>query len=114
MQSAPSQPPSSDLSTASPTAAGAAAVSVACAHVVLAQLFMDSGDAHSATKHLISHLHMLLSPLGSHAPFLPPSAQRSSTLLPPSTLGNLTGKLMDITELKTFFLLYLELFLQFR
>ena len=76
MQSAPSQPPSSDLSTASPTAAGAAAVSVACAHVVLAQLFKDSGDAHSATKHLISHLHMLLSPLGSHAPFLPPSAQR--------------------------------------
>lgn len=84
MQSIPTQLPSNDLSAASASGDGAAAVSVACAHIVLAQVFKDSGDALNASKHLIAHLHLLISPIGSHPPLLPPSTQRVATLVPPS------------------------------
>ncbi len=76
--------PSSDHSTSSSTDEAAALVFVACAHVVLAQIFRDSGDALNATKYLIAHLHMLLSPLGTHPPALPPSSQLPQALCPSS------------------------------
>jgi hypothetical protein len=85
LRSLPAHSTSADKSTS--TGDGAAAVSVARAHIVLAQLFKQSGDVPNATKHLIAHLHMLLSPLGSQLPLLPPPSQSTPAVGPePPTL----------------------------
>ncbi len=82
VRSSKSHSTSADNSTSASICEGEAAVSVACAHVVLAQIFKNSGDVPNATKHLIAHLHLLLSPLGSHPPLLPPSSQFTSSSFP--------------------------------
>jgi len=90
MRSLPAHSTSADKSASASTGDGAAAVSVACAHIVLAQLFKQSGDVPNATKHLIAHLHMLLSPLGSQLPLLPPPSQSTPAIgtQPPTLFQN--------------------------
>ncbi len=81
-RSTSSHPSSDTVSTSSNDAV--AVVSVACAHLVLAQIFKDSGDSLNANKHLVAHLHMLLSPIGSFPPLLPPSSLPCPALVPSS------------------------------
>jgi hypothetical protein len=84
MQSMPAHSASSDNSAAFSSVEVSAVLSVACAHIVLAQLHQESGDNLNATKHLIAHLHMLLLPVGSDPPLITVTSRSIPMISPPS------------------------------